>query len=440
MESTFSTTPMVRARLSNTRQALLSIFWLAMNAQWAAVLIVTMPSQIKSAVGSDVKGTTLGLALGLGAFISMIAAPAFGALSDRIILPGGRRKPWVVIGTLGNIIGLFGLAFLIRPGNPASLVGWTAAFLVVELFSNIATGPYSALIPDLVPAEQRGSASGWMGLMTVLGTFLGGLMGFFLVPLGGVTGIYFLRMGVLLAGMLITVIGVKEGPVQTVHSFNLADFLRGLYEPFKHSDFTWVFMTRLLVTMGIYTVQEFLQYYMGDVIGVPFILAGVGKVADSPEQAVSFFLLPLLLGSIFSTLLAGVLSDRHGRKVMVYIAGALMGAVAFTFILFHSFTLAVFLGVIFGLGYGAYQSVDWALASDILPSMDDYAKDMGVWHVAMVFPQVIATPIAGFLLDNFQRVGKAESIPNLGYTVIFMLAVVYFFLGTVFVRQIKGVR
>jgi hypothetical protein len=72
--------------------------------------------------------------------------------------------------------------------------------------------------------------------------------------------------------------------------------------------------------------------------------------------------------------------------------------------------------------------------------MDDYAKDMGVWHVAMVFPQVIATPIAGFLLDNFQRVGKAESIPNLGYTVIFMLAVVYFFLGTVFVRQIKGVR
>jgi MFS family permease len=440
MESTLSTTPVVRARLSNTRQALLSIFWLAMNAQWAAVLIVTMPSQIKSAVGSDVKGTTLGLALGLGAFISMIAAPAFGALSDRIILPGGRRKPWVVIGTLGNIIGLFGLAFLIRPGNPASLVGWTAAFLVVELFSNIATGPYSALIPDLVPAEQRGSASGWLGLMTVLGTFMGGLMGFFLVPLGGVTGIYFLLMGVLLAGMLITVIGVKEGSVQTVHSFNLGDFLRGLYEPFKHSDFTWVFMTRLLVTMGIYTVQEFLQYYMGDVIGVPFILAGVGKVADSPEQAVSFFLLPLLLGSIFSTLVAGVLSDRHGRKAMVYIAGALMGAVAFTFILFHSFTLAVFLGVIFGLGYGAYQSVDWALASDILPSMDDYAKDMGVWHVAMVFPQVIATPIAGFLLDNFQRVGKAASIPNLGYTVIFMLAVVYFFLGTVFVRQIKGVR
>ena len=192
--------------------------------------------------------------------------------------------------------------------------------------------------------------------------------------------------------------------------------------------------------MGIYTVQEFLQYYMGDVIGGPFILAGIGKVADTAEQAVSFFLIPLLVGSIISTLIAGVLSDRYGRKLMVYLSGALMGVVALIFIFFHAFNVVVFMGIIFGLGYGAYQSVDWALASDVLPSMDDYAKDMGVWHIAMVFPQVVATPIAGFLLDNFQRVGKAQDIPNLGYTVIFLVAVVYFIFGSVFVKQIKGAR
>jgi MFS family permease len=179
---------------------------------------------------------------------------------------------------------------------------------------------------------------------------------------------------------------------------------------------------------------------MGDVIGAPFALAGIGVVADSPEQAVSFFLMPLLLGAILSTLAAGVLSDRYGRKLLVYISGALMGVVALVFILFHSFTLAVLMGVIFGLGYGAYESVDWALASDVLPSMDDYAKDMGVWHVAMVLPQVIATPVAGALLDNFQRVGRNNNLPTLGYTVIFLMAVVYFFLGTLFVKQIKGAR
>ena len=422
------------------QQALLSFFWFATNVHWTAILIVTMPSQIRAAVGDATKGSALGLALGAGALISMVVAPVFGALSDRIRLPGGRRKPWIVIGTLGNVVSLLGLAYLLQPGRPDSLVGWTVAFLFVELFNNIATAPYSALIPDMVPADQRGSASGWLGLMIVLGNFVGGITGFLVQPLG-ITGIYFLLMGVMLLGMLVTLFGVNELPApREMPPFKWGTFLHGLYDPFKHSDFTWVFLTRLLVTMGIFTVQEFLQYYMGDVIGSPYVLAGVGKVAETAEEAVSVFMPALLFGAIVTTLVAGVLSDRYGRKVMVYLSGALMGLVALVFVVFHSFTLAVLMGVIFGLGYGAYESVDWALASDILPSMDDYAKDMGVWHVAMVLPQVLATPIAGFLLDNFQRVGKAQSIPNLGYTVIFLVAVVYFVLGTVFVKQIKGAR
>jgi hypothetical protein len=76
----------------------------------------------------------------------------------------------------------------------------------------------------------------------------------------------------------------------------------------------------------------------------------------------------------------------------------------------------------------------------VLPSEENYAKDMGVWHIALTFPQVIATPIAGFLLDNFQLVGTRSGQPTLGYTVIFALAAVYFVLGTVLVRRVRKVR
>ena len=93
----------VRPPLSTFKQILLSFYWFSTNMMWAAILIILMPSQIKSAVGDAAKGSVLGLALGAGAFISMIAAPVFGALSDRIRLPGGRRKPWIIIGTLGNV-------------------------------------------------------------------------------------------------------------------------------------------------------------------------------------------------------------------------------------------------------------------------------------------------------------------------------------------------
>src|ERR1700690_1286584 len=430
----------VRPTLSTFRQLLLSFYWFSTNMMWAAILIILMPSQIKSAVGDATKGSVLGLALGAGALISMIAAPVFGALSDRIRLPGGRRKPWILIGTLGNVIGLVGLAYLMKPGEPGSVVGWSIAFLFVELFNNIATAPFSALIPDMVPLNQRGSASGWLGLMTILGTFAGGLMGFLIGPLG-VPGVYFILMGVMLLGAFVTQFGVNEPDfIHEMPPFEFGEFLRGLADPFKYSDFTWVFFTRLLVTMGIFTVQEFIQYYMGDVIGAPYVLAGLGTVADTAEKAVSFFFPALLLGALITTLVAGQLSDKHGRKLMVYISGALMGAVCLVFVLSHSFTVAVLMGIVFGLGYGAYESVDWALASDVLPSLDDYAKDMGVWHIAFVLPQVIATPVAGYLLDNFQRVGEARNIPNLGYTVIVMMAVLFFILGTVFVKQIKGVR
>lgn len=430
----------IRPRMSTFRQLLLSFYWLSTNMMWAAILIITMPSQIKSAVGDATKGSALGLALGAGAFISMLAAPIFGALSDRIKLPGGRRKPWIVTGTLGSALGLLGMAYLIQPGQPDSILAWSAAFLFWQFFNNVATAPYSALIPDLVPLEQRGSASGWLGLMTMLGTFVGGATGFLVGPIG-IAGVYYLMIAMILLGALVTVFGVQEFDApRTVPPFNLREFLTGLYDPFRHSDFTWVFLTRLLVTMGIFTVQEFIQYYLGDVIGKPYAFAGVGTVADSAESAVSFFLLALLVGAIITTLMAGVLSDKYGRKPLVYLSGGLMGVVCLVFILFHSFTLAVLMGIVFGLGYGAYESVDWALVSDVLPSMDDYAKDMGVWHVAIVLPQVIATPIAGFLLDSFQQVGAARNLPNLGYTVIFILAFVYFILGTVFVKQIKGVR
>jgi MFS family permease len=429
-----------RPAMSTFRQILLSFYWFSTNLMWAAVLVITMPSQIKSAVGDANKGSMLGLALGAGAFISLLAAPIFGALSDRIRLPGGRRKPWIVIGSLGTAGSLLGLAFLIQPGHPESLFGWSIAFACWEFFNNIATAPYSALIPDLVPKEQRGSASGWLGLMTMLGTFAGGVMGFLIDPLG-VASVYYIMIVAVLLGAVVTVFGVDEGSAPyEIRPFNMREFLTGLYEPFKHADFTWVLLTRLLVTMGIFTVQEFIQYYMGDVIGAPYVLPGLGQVATTAESAVGFFLPALLLGAIITTLLAGILSDRYGRKLLVYLSGALMGVVCLVFVVTHSFTLAVIMGVVFGLGYGAYESVDWALVSDVLPSVDDYAKDMGVWHIAMVLPQVIATPIAGFLLDNFQRVGAANNLPNLGYAVIFLLAVVYFFFGTVFVKQIKAVR
>ncbi|MGE5139183.1 MAG: MFS transporter [Rudaea sp.] len=435
--TTLTSTAAAKPRLSTFRQAMLSFFWFATSAHWAAILVVLLPAQALQIGGDEFKGRGLALILALGALVSMVVAPFFGALSDRTRLPLGRRRPWLIVGALMNAVGLVALATI--PTVPSSLFLFSLAFMWVEFWNNFATAPYSALIPDVVPPEQRGSASGWLGLMTILGTFLGGLAGLFLTTIG-ITNLYFFLIAIILLGMIATVAFIREpaAPAQ-LPRFRWGEFLRGLYRPLRDSpDFRWVVLTRLIVIMGQYTVQVFLLYYFTDVVK-DFRLFGMELVPDA-GTAVTVFLSMLLFGAMVSTLQAGVLSDRYGRKLMVYIAGALQGIVALVLVFSNNFELAVLMGIVFGLGYGAYQSVDWALATDVLPSMDDYAKDMGVWHVADVFPQVIATPIAGILLDVFQMVGKSNGMPTLGYSVIFAISALYFLLGTVFVRLIRGVR
>ena len=431
-----------RPHMSHFKQAMLSLYWFGTNAHWAAILLITLPKQAFLIGGDAVKGQTLGTVLLVGAFVSMVVAPFFGALSDRITSHWGRRRPWIVLGTVMNVIGIFGLIYFPRANDLSSLPLFILAFMWVEFWNNVATAPFSALIPDIVPVEQRGSASGWYGLMSMLGNFVGALSALLFTHNGvtDLTAIYYFVGAALVFGMLGTVIFIKEPEVDKskLPPFHWGEFLRGIYTPLLDHDFRWVFFTRFLMVMGTFTVQEFMQYFMQDVVK-DFTLFGV-KVAENAESAVSFFFLGLLLGAVVSSLAAGILSDRFGRKFMVYISSALQAIVPIVLIIFAPFYLVVGLGLVFGLGYGAYQSVDWALASDVLPSQDDYAKDMGVWHVAMTMPQVIATPIAGFMLDNFQRVGAQTGAPNLGYTAIFMLAVLYFILGTVLVRNIRKVR
>src|SRR5690606_4267911 len=68
----------------------------------------------------------------------------------------------------------------------------------------IASAPYSALIPDVVPVSQYGAASGWMGVLTMIGNLLGGGGTGFIIAYLHIIGIY-VSVTIL---MVITAIGV----------------------------------------------------------------------------------------------------------------------------------------------------------------------------------------------------------------------------------------
>ena len=116
----------------------------------------------------------------------------------------------------------------------------------------------------------------------------------------------------------------------------------------------------------------------------------------------------------------------------------LFGLVKSVFVIFA-------LGVVFGIGYGLYVAVDWALACDVLPDRErSSGRDMGLWHVAFTLPPALAPAIFAPILHAFNEPGHQllglDTGNFLGFRLVFAGAVVWFILGTAFVSRIRSVR
>jgi MFS family permease len=91
------------------------------------------------------------------------------------------------------------------------------------------------------------------------------------------------------------------------------------------------------------------------------------------------------------------------------------------------------LGLLFGLGYGAYSSVDWALAVDVLPSPQSAGKDMGLWSIASNLPAILAPLLGGGVI----AVAAALDVTAAGYRAVFALAAIFMLLGAAFVLVVR---
>ena len=181
-----------------------------------------------------------------------------------------------------------------------------------------------------------------------------------------------------------------------------------------------------MVLLGFGTLEYYLNYYLVYV-----------QHLKNPNGSLESILLLVTIGSLISVLTAGWLSDRlQRRKMMVRWGGLVMGLSALGFVLSHGMTQILVLSGLFGVGYGTYLSTDWALAVDVLPTGRDAAKDMGLWSISLTLSQTIATLIAGALLAILvSNVGLAAS-----YRVLYVVAFVYFVVGSLLITRVKSVR
>ena len=417
---------------------LISSFWFATNFHWGALLLILLPHDMRILAG-DNKAQMLGWVTGLGAIPAILVPLISGAMSDRCLRREGRRKPYIIIGTFINVIGLAFMAFSVI--SLKSLPSYFCSYILVQIGNNIASGAYMGVIPDVVPTNEHGKASGFMALMSQVGTLFGALLVGRLIPSDSIALRYELVGVVLLFVGVMSYVGIKETQLKEAKPFDLGTYVKSLWiNPLEFPNFAWVWFTRFLVMMGFYAIMPFVNYYLVDVVGI---------AQDKVDGTAPLLLALILIVSSITGIFGGLLSDRIGRKRVVYVSNALIAVVAPAFILCHNFNQALLVGALFGLGYGAYISVDYALGTDVLPHKSEAGKDMAVWHIAMTLPQSIAAPVAGFLIalpgfTKFPNPIRGEDdifhYHTLGYAYIFVLCSLCFALGAFLLKNVKGIK
>jgi MFS family permease len=426
MEPPALTTVGAAGRLSLQNQVTLSALWLGLNFQSSALLPIVVPAQVlllvdRGAVASSGQALAVsGISFG-AAIIAIVVTPVAGAASDRMKGRFGRRRQLIVAGVLFALVGQAALA----ASTPLFL--FIGGLVIVSIGANVVTAAYQGLLPDMVSVSQRGAASGWLGFMTLIGSVgslaaAGALLGS--VSPGprlaaevshGALLFYTLAAVVLALSAAVTVLGIEERPARSgpVHPW---------MELLRHQPFRIVFAARALVMIGLTLFLTYIEYYLAATNGATAFVGATVAIA-----------LLALLGALVSSLALGIASDRVPRVRIVIAANLAMAAAAWIFVFAPAqFPLAP-LGILFGLGYGAYLSVDWALAIDSLPGQMSSARDLGIFTVSINLPSLIAPALGGVVII----LANVAGIGSLGYRLVFSLAAISLLFGVVVIRRLR---
>ncbi|WP_433700419.1 MFS transporter [Nocardiopsis sp. CA-288880] len=392
---------------------------LANLGMWMAFfgpLQVLLPEQV-GMIAPGSKETALAWVTGVGAVFSTLGTPLAGALSDRTTGRFGRRRPWILAGAA---LGGTGLVVLGRQDDLTGvLLGWS----FVQAALSCLNATLLAAVPDRVPVRQRGAVSGWIGVPQSAGVVVAVLL--VTVAVSGVAPGYALIGALTLACALPFALLAPDPPLPPEARPPWRAFARGLWvSPRRHPDFGWAWLTRFLMQTGNAMFTLYLLYFLRDGVGYEELFPG-----SSAADGLLVLILVYTAAVVSTTVAAGLVSDRIGRRRgPVCLSGVVSAVPAFLLAAYPTWTMSLACAVVLGVGFGIYLSVDNALVTEVLPTAEGRAKDLGIVNIASAGPQVLAPAVAGPIVVHLG-----------GYPVLYTVCGLLTLLGAALVWRIRGV-
>jgi MFS family permease len=304
-------------------------------------------------------------------------------------------------------------------------------YCLLQASSNTAQGPYQGMLPDQVPDEQRGRASGLYGGLQMVALLLASvLIGLVLIPSGHLSLAILSIAGVLAVTGAMVVFGVSDVRTTGPAGGSLARsiLLSFVVDVRRYPDFAWLMVSRLLFLISIAGVERFALYFIQDTFHL---------TSSDASKDTSYLLLAIVLVAALVSTTAGFLSERWGRKRLVA-AACLVGAIGVALMITaHSLAAILLFGIVLGVATGIFLSVDWAFATDLIPKAEA-GRYMGISNIATAGSGILAGIVFGPIIDFFNHAGGTAG--TLGYQVMFGIAAAFYLIAMLTLRPVREIK
>ena len=179
--------------------------YLFMNANWFGLTLrsqvlagLLVPLLVQQFVGEDQKGAYFGTIRLWGLMSALLLQALFGIVSDHSRSKWGRRRPFILIGIMLESVLLLSIAWVAGLTGMSGYYVLFAIYMISMASTNMSQAATQGFIPDIVPQEKRGIASGLKTMLEIPFPLI--LFGLVIAPM--------VQKGNLTGGLIMTVIGL----------------------------------------------------------------------------------------------------------------------------------------------------------------------------------------------------------------------------------------
>lgn len=352
-----------------------------LNDTSSEIIYPLLPAFLAATLGAT--PFAIGLIEGFAESVASLLKLFSGYLSDKF----DNRKLPVFAG--------YSLASIVRPVL-AFVTSWQQVLFVRigdRVGKGIRTAPRDALLAASVSEERRGLAFGFNRAFDHLGAVLGPIVAFvflyfmaenFSSPSSDEYRLLFLFATVpIILGLFVIIFFVKEKNVKK-NIYVRAPKLKFSLKEFD-GNFKW-----FLFVIALFTLSNSTDAFL---------------LLRAEEAGIPILLLPLLwmalnLSKVISSLIFGDLSDKVGRKKLIFVGWILYALVYCGFAFVTNAWQALVLFLIYGVFFGLTEGVEKALVADLVPE-EKRGTAYGLYNLAFGITVFPAALLFGFLWQTF---------------------------------------